>query len=185
MKWSLTELQKYQETPLHIEETLDLNASLTERFPDMILKVDPVSIDGYISYKDGDAMATISVKTDLLVPSSRSLTPVQFPIDFAFTEFYLPSIEHQNRYEGEETVIVLDENSSIDLDEAVAENIVLQIPLRVLSPEEQDGSPMPTGKEWEVVSEDEYENSDETDKTVDPRLAKLKELFPDQDDNNN
>ncbi|WP_461239467.1 YceD family protein [Paucilactobacillus sp. N302-9] len=185
MKWSLNELQKYKDTPLHIDDTLDLDATLTERFPEMILHVDPVKVSGYLSYKDGDVMVTIKVDTNLTVPSSRSLTPVPFPTQFEFTEFYLPSSEHLDRYEKDETVIVLD-NETIDLDEAVAENIVLQIPMRILSPEESEGAPMPTGHDWEVISEDDYDDAQAVeDNSVDPRLAKLKELFPDQDNNDN
>lgn len=185
MKWSLNELQKYQDEPLSLNSTLDLNASLIERFPDLILAVDPVKVTGYLSYQKGDVMVTATVKTKLTVPSSRSLTPVKFSTQFTFTEFYLANASHIERYEDDETVIVLDEDQEIDLDEAVAENIVLEIPMRVLSEEEQQGAPLPTGSGWEVVSEDDYVANETKHDSVDPRLAKLKKLFPDQDDDNN
>jgi uncharacterized protein len=43
---------------------------------------------------------------------------------------------------------------------------------------------MPTGTGWEVVSEEEYIDKGSKSNTVDPRLAKLKELLPDQDNEN-
>lgn len=185
MKWSLNELQRYQDEPLQLDRTLDLNALLTERFPEDILGADPVKIKGYLSYEKGDVMVTVSVDTGLTVPSTRSLQPVKLPISFKFTEFYLDDESHLERYDGSETVIVLDEDEPLDLDQAVAENIVLEIPMQVLSDDEkQDDATFPAGNGWEVISESEYESQKTEPKKVDPRLAKLKELFPDQEHDN-
>ena len=46
MKWSLAELHRYQDEPLHIQSTFDLNASLTKLFQDIILAVAQVKVDG-------------------------------------------------------------------------------------------------------------------------------------------
>lgn len=182
MKWSLAELHRYQDEPLHIQSTFDLNASLTKMFPDTILAVQPVKVDGYVTYDDGDATVSAHVLTTLTVPSSRSLTPVQLPLDFTFTETYTDDRAHLSRYEDEEdTVFLLKPGEAIDFDTALAENIVEQVPLRVLSAEEESGKPMPNGKGWDVISEDDYNAQKQKDKQVDPRLAKLKKLFPDQD----
>jgi uncharacterized protein len=183
VKWSLAELHRYQDEPLHIQSTFDLNASLTKMFPETILAVQPVKVDGYVTYDDGDATISAHVKTTLTVPSSRSLTPVQLPLDFTFTETYTDDRSHLSRYEDENDVIfLLEKGEMIDFDTALAENIVEQVPLRVLSAEEESGKPMPNGKGWSVISEDDYEASKQKDKKVDPRLAKLQKLFPDQDD---
>lgn len=183
MKWSLAELHRYQDEPLHIQSTFDLNASLTKLFPDIILAVKPVKVDGYVSYDDGDATISAHVMTTLTVPSSRSLTPVQLPLDFTFTETYIDDRSHFSRYEGEDDVVFLiKKGDTIDFDTALAENIVEQVPLRVLSADEQAGKPMPTGNGWNVISEEDYQAAKQKNKQVDPRLAKLQKLFPDQDD---
>ena len=182
MKWSLAELHRYQDEPLHIQSTFDLNASLTKLFPDIILAVAPVKVDGYVSYDDGDATISAHVTTTLTVPSSRSLTPVQLPLDFDFTETYIDDRSHFSRYEDDEVVFLLKRGETIDFDTALAENIVEQVPLRVLSADEKAGKPIPNGKGWNVISEDEYAASKQKDKKVDPRFAKLQKLFPDQDD---
>ena len=36
-------------------------------------------------------------------------------------------------------------------------------------------------KRWSVISEDDYKAQQQKDDKVDPRLAKLQNLFPDQD----
>lgn len=53
MKWSIAELHRYSDEPLHIQTTLDLNQILTTSFPDTILAVQPVKVDGYVSYDQG------------------------------------------------------------------------------------------------------------------------------------
>ena len=147
MKWSLAELHRYQDEPLHIQSTFDLNASLTKLFPDIILAVQPVKVDGYVTYDDGDATISAHVTTTLTVPSSRSLTPVQLPLDFTFSETYIDDRSHFARYEDEdEVVFLIKKGDSINFDTALAENIVEQVPLRVLSAEEKSGKPMPNGK---------------------------------------
>ena len=182
MKWSLEELHRYQNEPLHIQSTFDLNASLTKLFPDIILGVDPVKVDGYVTYDGGDATVSANVKTTLTVPSSRSLTPVELPLDFNFTETYIDNRSHFSRYEDDEVVFLLKDRELIDFDTALAENIVEEVPLRVLSADEKAGKPMPSGKGWSVIAEDDYAADKQKNKKVDPRLAKLQKLLPDQDD---
>lgn len=182
MKWSLSEARKYHDTPLHITQTLELNESLTKRFPEQVLAVKPAKVDGYLTYDGGDATLSVNVQVDLTVPSSRSLTPVPLSLDFDFTESYVGDQSHLERYEKDEVVFVIDPDyGTIDLDSAVAENIIEQLPMKILTKEEAAGKAMPSGKGWQVLSEDEVQQSN--DQQVDPRLAKLKQLFPDQDEN--
>ncbi len=182
MKWSLSEARKYHDTPLHITQTLELNEPMTKRFPEQVLAVKPAHVDGYLTYDDGDATLSVNVKVDLTVPSSRSLAPVPLSLDFDFTESYLGDKSHLSRYEKDEVVFVIDpDHGTIDLNSAVAENIIEQLPLKILTNEEATGQAMPSGKGWQVLSEDQVEQSN--DQQVDPRLAKLKQLFPDQDEN--
>ena len=181
MKWSLSEARKYHDTPLHITQTLELNESMTKRFPEMVLAVEPATVDGYLSYDGGDANLVVNVKVKLTVPSSRSLAPVPLSLDFDFTESYVGDKTHLKRYEKDEVVFVIDpDHGTIDLDSAVAENIIEQLPLRILTKEEAAGKAMPAGRGWQVVSEDQVQQGN--NQQVDPRLAKLKQLFPDQDE---
>ncbi|MEY8441284.1 DUF177 domain-containing protein [Lactobacillaceae bacterium 24-114] len=185
MKWSITELHRYSDEPLHIQTTLDLSEFLTTTFPEMILGVTPVKVDGYVSYDQGDVTISTNVRTTVTVPSSRSLTPVELPLDFNFIETYVDDPAHLSRYEDDEKhdiIFVLKPGEKIDFDQVVAENIVEQIPLQVLSADERAGQEMPNGKGWEVISEDDYKAKQQDAKKVDPRLAKLKKLFPDQDE---
>lgn len=182
MKWALSSLHRYHDEPLHIDETIDLNAALTKAFPDQVLAVEPVKVHGYLTYDSGDATVSVKVITKITVPSSRSLTPVPLSLNFPITESYTDDRDHLSRYEDDDIVFLLPEDDdTIDFDSAVAEYIVEQIPLQVLSDEEKAGAAMPKGKDWEVISEDDYAAQQHDNHHVDPRLSKLKQLFPDQD----
>lgn len=184
MKWTLAELHRYHDEPLHIQSTFDLNASLTERFPNQVLNCQPVEVGGYVVYDQGDATISVNVKTTLTVPSSRSLKPVELPLDFAFAETYVNDETHAGRYEDDDLVFVLpDPHDTIDFDNVLAENIIEQIPMQVLSEDEKNSSQMPNGKGWEVIAEDNINQAPDKEH-VDPRFAKLKNLFPDQDNQN-
>lgn len=60
---------------------------------------------------------------------------------------------------------------------------MLQIPLQILAEDEVvDDSEMPSGNGWEVLTEDQLEAKKANTTNIDPRLAKLKDLFPDQEE---
>lgn len=183
MKWSLSELHRYSREPLHIDSTFDLKAPLMARFPETILDATGVRVKGDVTYHNGDATMVISVKTTLTVPSTRSLTAVELPLDFNFVENYTADPDNRALYDDHELVFVLDNDQSmIDFDKALVENIYEQIPTKVLSATEEAGHAFPAGKGWQVI--DEQSHSEQKNQSVDPRLAKLKQLFPDQDDHN-
>ncbi len=180
MKLSLTELRKnYRHESLKFENTLDLKASLMERYPDEVLDATPAKVSGMASVDaNGDILIYAHVSATLTVPSSRSLAPVSLPTDFDMTEFYVDSHEAVNRYEKTDVVIYVDDDE-IDVDKAVADNLLLQIPMQILTPAEQSAKSLPEGKGWSVTIEGQDDASDT--KTVDPRLAKLQNFFKDDD----
>lgn len=180
MKWSLNELHRYSEEPLHFMSTFDLKASLTKRFPNEILDAQPMNVDGYVTYDSGDATVAAHVKGQITVPSTRSLEPVQLSLNFDFSEVYTAEKSHLERYDDQEVVFLLPpDHQTIDFDESLLENIYEQIPTRVLTPEEASNDQLPSGKGWSLTEEvdDEHQETNH----VDPRFAKLKNLFPDQD----
>ncbi|MDU6523476.1 MAG: YceD family protein, partial [Enterococcus sp.] len=83
--------------------------------------------------------------------------------------------------ERDEEILVID-NDTIDLTDSIEDNILLAIPLQVFSEEEKQATDLPKGNDWEVVSEEEYFQKKESAETIDPRLAKLSELFNEEDD---
>ena len=183
MKWSLLELKKYQETPLMFEETLDLKSQLIKR-DGQIIELSPVKV--LMSVDKQGYLLHYQVETTMTLPSTRSLTPVAIPFDFSVDEQFMTPEQFQRRDETivEEEVLII-EGQTISLDESVADNLLLAIPLQVLTEEEKQGSAMPSGNDWAVLSEEDFANQKEAQaQQVDPRLAKLSELFNESDDDN-
>ena len=111
----------------------------------------------------------------MTLPSTRSLKPVAIPFDFSVDEQFMTPEQFQRRNETivEEEVLII-EGQTISLDESVADNLLLAIPLQVLTEEEKQGSAMPSGNDWAVLSEEDFANQKEAQaQQVDPRLAKL------------
>ncbi|WP_412988246.1 YceD family protein [Pediococcus siamensis] len=173
MNWSLSDLMKHKE-PLHFTESLDLKADLVSRMAE-ILDVKDIQVDGYAIKDRGAVLISAQVTGRIVVPSSRSLQPVDLKLDFTINEYYVAQGTSLERFDATDTVLSV-EDDQIDFSKAVADNIILQIPMQIFSPEEINGEvPMPTGEGWQVISEQDEQEAQT--KQVDPRLAKLKDLL--------
>lgn len=149
-----------------------------------IVAVSPVRIKGFLMYESQTVVAQFTCTLDITLPSSRSLTPVVVPMELEVAERYVPThlVKAEDLEDAKEVIIPL-ESDMIDLRPAVEDSILLAIPLRVLSPEEEEQDEMPSGKDWEVVSEEQFRSRQqrEQEQSIDPRLASLQSFF-DQDD---
>lgn len=182
MKWSFEKLLGYKREPFTTHKTVDLKDDLIHRYPETILDSTPFEVTAKATPDNGDIIIDADVKGSVTVPSSRSLTPVKLPMDFHISEIYVLTETALNRYDNEEVVLIVGDSGLIDFDKAVADNVIVNIPMQVLSPEEQNGKGMPKGNDWEVISEDDFNRQEKEDKNVDPRLAKLKDFKPSDDD---
>jgi uncharacterized protein len=184
MKWSLLELKKFQNEPVVIDETLELNAHLKEREP-QILEISPVVVKGLLTVGKDEYILHYTADYTITLPSTRSLTPVPLKLSIPVTEVFMTeeqfSSQDDPNFQPEQVMVI--EGQTIILDESVEDNILLEIPIQVLSEEEQQSEDYPSGSEWEVMSEEEYAKrlTAEKEETVDPRFAGLANLFGDED----
>ena len=182
MKWSIGELRRYKEEALNFSETIDVNDALTAR-DNEVLAVTPVTVEGILSVGKNEYILHYRLKTIVTVPSARSLEPVDLPLDLSVDEVFMTREQWSSmEEERDEEILVLD-NDTIDLTNSIEDNILLAIPLQVLTEEELKSSDMPKGNDWEVISEEAYlQKKEESAETIDPRLAKLSELFNESED---
>ncbi|MBU5366776.1 DUF177 domain-containing protein [Enterococcus devriesei] len=181
MKWSIGELRRYKEEALNFSETIDVSETLTAR-DNEILAVAPVTVEGLLSVGKNEYILHYQLKTIVTVPSARSLEPVDLPLDLSVGEVFMTREQWSSlEDERDEEILVID-NDTIDLTDSIEDNILLAIPLQVFSEEEKQATDLPKGNDWEVVSEEEYFQKKESAETIDPRLAKLSELFNEEDD---
>lgn len=182
MKWSIGELRRYKEEALNFSETIDVNDALTAR-DNEVLAVTPVTVEGILSVGKNEYILHYRLKTIVTVPSARSLEPVDLPLDVSVDEVFMTREQWSSmEEERDEEILVLD-NDTIDLTNSIEDNILLAIPLQVFTEEELKSSDMPKGNDWEVISEEAYlQKKEESAETIDPRLAKLSELFNESED---
>ncbi|MCH4170606.1 MAG: DUF177 domain-containing protein [Lactobacillus sp.] len=176
LKWKLAELGKFQKTPLEVDTTEDLATSLQTRFEE-ILAATPFKIKATLTFDDPVWLLDAHVQGTVTVPSTRSLTPVKWPIDQHFTEVYVTDDADAQEFEEDEVVLSF-EDEVFDLQKAIEDNIILSLPTQILTPEEAQANLMPKGKDWDVISENDYQKQVETDPgTPNPEFEKLKNLF--------
>jgi len=183
MKWSLQELKKFKDIGLPIDAQLDLRDSLLQRDKE-ILDLSIVEVKGQIAMEASEYILSYTMDYTITLPSSRSLAPVELPKSVQVIEVF-QTLEDFKNLEDEEKLdeIIVIDGQTISLDESVADNILLNIPLRILTAEEENSTDLPTGSFWQVISEEDFakastpEDDDQTN--IDPRLAKLKDFFED------
>ncbi|MCT8388652.1 DUF177 domain-containing protein [Leuconostoc holzapfelii] len=179
MKFNKNQLQKYRQQALTIDETLDLAAMAQARFENTILALSPLQVTGQIRYVDhDDLLLHAHIVGQVTVPSSRSLAPVELAVDMTIDERYIEEAARLDDFEETDAVFVL-ENDTLNVDEAILDNIVAALPLQILTPEEIENETLPAGKDWHVISEEAFENEKKAaaDQQLDPRLAKLDDFF--------
>ena len=177
MKISVKQLQDSQGTPTYFDTEINVEEALKQR-DESILAVSPAHIKGFLVYQSQSVVAQFTCVVDITLPSSRSLEPVVVPLSIEIVERYIPKGTSFEEQELTEIVIPL-ETDWIDLQPAVEDHILLSIPLQVLSPEELSEDRMPSGQDWEVISQDELSlrRTVAKEQQIDPRLAALQSFF--------
>ncbi|MEY8442856.1 YceD family protein [Lactococcus ileimucosae] len=180
MKWSILEVSKKK--TIEFEEELDLTAELRQRSEE-ILDAKPVKVQGQVSYDTGIYYLDYTLKVELIIPSSRSLKPVDYLMELSVSEAFTTEafLKENKDLLDDDMIFTLDEDW-ISLSESVADNILLEIPLQVLAEDERDNANLPSGKNWTVLSEADYrkQKEEETDKEKKSPFADLAGLFTEE-----
>ncbi|MCS4486751.1 YceD family protein [Staphylococcus americanisciuri] len=177
MKWSITQLRKYQGQPFKFDQTVEFN-DLVRQLD--IINLSEVHIDGVLNIKSTEVVADMRLRGVYTMPCARTLVPVEVPFDTTTTEVF----DLDGLYEDEDDEhyhLVTD--GMIDLRSIAEEIVMLEKPMRVVA---EDSDEMLTGgRGWEVIDEDDLDNDpsqDESKVQVDPRLQKLQQLYDENDD---
>ncbi|MFC4651577.1 YceD family protein [Lactococcus nasutitermitis] len=159
MKWSLNELTKKK--LIEFDEKLDLTENLKARSEE-ILDATVAEVVGQIAYDKGLYLLDYQLSITLTLPSSRTLKPVEYPLSVIVNEIFA-SLDELKKFENiDETDFIIPlEKDLIFLDESVADNILLEIPLQILAENEKNSKDLPQGKFWSVLTEEEYKKQKE------------------------
>ena len=162
---------------LVFDQELDLLKDLQKRNPE-ILDLKDVKTTGRVAYDTGLYVLDYQLTYTIVLASSRSMEPVEIKESYPVTEVFAEDVQSEADIEAlEEDLILPIEGGKIDLSESVADNILLNIPLKVLTPEEEDGQGFIEGNNWKIMTEEEYQEAQAIKKEENSPFAGLQGLF--------
>jgi uncharacterized protein len=169
MKWTLIQLQKYRNKEFPIDEVV--NADEIMKIDPMIRSVSPMHITGKADIDSTKVTFHLTIKGYLILPCSRTLVDVHYPINVETTETFLLK---GFGYESEEEVHQV-KDDVIDVMPIIHEILLLEVPIQVFCEDSREEGAPQSGKDWEVIHEQGKKEK------IDPRLAELAKFF-DQND---
>ncbi|MFC3932007.1 YceD family protein [Streptococcus dentapri] len=176
---NILELKKNPEG-LHFDQTADIKKILLSRNPE-IIDIKAVKAKGLATYDEGLFLLNYDLSYTVTLPSSRSMEPVEVPQSFFVSEVFIEAAQAKAKQDlvDDDLVLIL-EGEEIDLDESIVDNILLNIPLRVLSEAEAENDSLPSGNDWTVLTESQYQVLQREKQEANNPFASLDGLF-DQD----
>ena len=171
--------QKFRKSPegLAFNEAPSLLESIKERY-DQVLNLEQIQASGQVAYDNGLYLLDYQLSYDITLPSSRSLEPVTLSFNYPVSETFIQEADAALQKElVEENLVLILDGDTINLDESILDNILLNIPLRVLTPEEESGQISLSGNDWEVLSEEDFAALQQEKKEASNPFAQLNGLF--------
>lgn len=169
MKWTLSQLQKYRSKDFSFDEIVNVDEVV--KMDAEIRDASPMRITGRADIDSEKVIVHFKMEGHLILPCSRTLVDVKYPISVETIETFLLKASD---YETEEEVHQV-QGDVIDMMPIIHELLVLEVPMQVFCDDSgEEGAPQ-SGKDWEVISEQE-----KTEK-IDPRLAGLAQLLNQKD----
>ncbi len=152
-------------TKLMIQNIYEIPVSGTVNVPEEYLigteirKISPIKVKGFISYDGKTYNLNVKISGVMTLGCARTLKDVERPFDLQIDEII---------DENDDNSLKIIQNR-VDIFPIIWENVLVDVPLRVLHPSADDMVTMGDG--WKLTSEEEKKE------TIDPRLAKLSEYF--------
>lgn len=181
MKWSITQLRKYQGKPFEFDQTVSFD-NLKESLD--LIDLSPITIQGQLTIKSTEVVADIHITGTYTMPCARTLVPVEVPLDVRTSEIF--DLEGYDSYTDEEVEedehYHLATDGMINIRNIAKELVIIEKPMRAYS--ENSDQMLTEGNGWEVIDEDqmielekEKDNNNSQTQQVDPRLQKLQQLY--------
>lgn len=156
----LTKLMYNQVDEIPIDLELDIPKEYLKGTD--IKDIDTVKVSGNISENGEYFEAYLNIKCNLTLVCSVSLKDVNYKIDINISENIGETGENLEEFDK----II---NNSIDLLPIIWQNILVEVPIKVVSPDIKEENIYGDG--WKFVT------TEEENKEIDPRLSKLKDFL--------
>lgn len=156
----LTKLMYSQVDEISIDNKIDIPKEYLEGTE--IKDISKVKVNGIITENGESFDINLNIKCNLTLICSISLKDVNYPVDINIDEM----ISDQGDLEEDFYKII---NNSIDLLPIIWQNILVEVPIKVVSPDIEEENIYGDG--WKFVT------TEEENKEIDPRLSKLKDFL--------
>lgn len=171
MRWSLTQLKKFNNESITVNEKIQFK-EITDRKD--VLSFDETSIEGEMHVGSRRIGIDLTIDTVVNMLDSRTAENIEVPLHIESYEEFDEDAEETDE---------LDENvhpvtHTLDLEPVIRELIVVHLPNVITESDEVPAG----GRNWSVMTEEELE--DEEERKVDPRLSKLQSLLNESDNEN-
>ena len=146
-------IQEIRKNPdgLAFEKKMDLAEELKERNPE-ILDVQDIVAKGKVQYEDGLYFLDYDLSYTITLTSSRSMEPVELKESYLVNEIFMEEGQAASQDMIDQDLVLPIENGEINIAESVADNILMDIPLKILTAEEEAGQGFLSGQDWQVNS---------------------------------
>ncbi len=145
---------------LNTKNSIDVNEKVQFDENDLkkagILKMGKVNVIGKITCPYDEYMIDLDIKGKMVLPSSLTLEPVDYPFSIKIEENLSEILENFKKNQ-----------KTIDILPIIWENILMEIPIKVVSKNEENIKAKGNG--WELITDSEKEGNHS--------LAKLKDLL--------
>ena len=144
---------------LNVKSKVDIDMQVSFPKEDLnkagILDMKKVNVKGNLTYNE-EYILKVNIKGEMTLPCSLTLEPVNYPFDIDIDENIDEFIENSKKTQ-----------KTIDILPIIWENILMEIPMKVISPNAKN---MKTkGEGWELITDSEEKGNHS--------LAKLKDLL--------
>lgn len=162
MNINLTKLITGLQDEININETISIDKELFKNTD--IRDISNVNVEGNIVPHDSNNFEIdLNVKCKLVLPCSISLNDVDYDLDININEVIG---ENDENLEENNKII----NNTIDLIPIIWQNIILEVPLKVVSKDIEVKNVYGDG--WKLITDEE-----DIKKEIDPRLEGLKKFL--------
>lgn len=145
----------------NIDETIIINQSYYK--DTSIRDLSEIRVIGDINYNEDDTYnLSLAISGKMTLPCNITLEDVVHPFTIEITEII-------NQYDKKNEDYVKIINNMLDIMPIIWQNIVVEIPLRVISPKAKNVKL--EGNGWKLLNEEDIISE------LDPRLSKLKDLL--------
>ena len=160
---NLTKLITKLTDKILIEDEIEIDKSYLENSE--IKDISKVSVNGDITSYQNQYELNLNIKCTLTLTCSISLKDVNYDININVNEVIGEDEESVDIEENNKII-----NNTIDLIPIIWQNIILEVPLKVISPDVKPENIKGDG--WRFITDEEV-----VEKDIDPRLEKLKQFL--------